>query len=576
MPGRYNNWSGRVDNSISFSEKPAPNHKVYQPKYSDRLKKLLAEKMDKLSDWGVLSFPDEVGVTCEYLSPSMLVPKQEKGEFRLVTDFASLNRYIKKPPTASPTIQDAKEALAKKRFFAFLDLSNYYYQSGMGREDIQYLGVLHPYRGVMCYAVEPQGLKGASEHAYEKLSRIFGDICQEDKAFRQADSLFALGDTMEELHVNLEEIFRRIRLNGLTIKPSKIIIAPKKSILFGWEWEDGKWSPTTHTTSTLERVPLPTTSTQLRSYLGSFKQFSDCIDDYGEILTKLEKMTCAKGTKLQWTPEQEAAFKHSQDVIAKLQGVYFPRPDDQLITYSDYSEENNAISGRLEIVREENGQVKRLHGGFYSAVLTTVKKRWPCEGEAMGVKMVVEFFASHIRNSEKVTVHYTDNAPTVDAWNLSRRGASAFLSGLSTLSVEVRHKAGKDMHTSDFLSRNLKKCEHANCSVCSFIQKWDTIGENCADIRSLTITEVNSGDAAMPFHQRKTWYNLQVSDSVHSKLRHLIEVSQSPEKRRTKGDYTRLKLMHNLYIKGDLRIEKDGLITVRSKSSLACLFSLAG
>ena len=574
-PGRYNNRAGHVDNSINFSERPAPNHKVYQPKYSDEMKKLVADKMDKLEGWGVLTFPDKVGVTCEYLSPSMLVPKAEKGEFRLVTDFASLNRYIKKPPTASPTIQDAKEALAKKRYFAHLDLSNYYYQSGMSREDIQYLGLLHPFRGVMCYAVEPQGLKGASEHAYEKLSRVFGRLCQEDKAFRQADSLFALGDTLEELHTNLELIFEKIRANGLTIKPSKIIVAPKKSILFGWEWCEGKWTPTSHTTSALERVPLPTTSTQLRSYLGSFKQFSDCVDNYGEILSTLEKMTCAKGTKLQWTEEQKKAFSDSQSAIAKLQGVFLPRKDDQLITYSDYSEENNAVGGRMEIVREEDGKVKRLHGGFFSAILSTVKKRWPCEGEAMGVKMVVEFFASFIRNSSKVTVHYTDNAPTVDAWNLSRRGAystspklSSFLSGLSTLSVEVRHKAGKDMHTSDFLSRHPMKCGHENCTVCSFIKKWDTIGENCVDIRSVSITEVSNGEAAMPFHQRKTWLGLQTSDSVHAKLRHLIEVSQSPEKKKTRGDFTRLKLMHNLYIKGDLRVERDGLITVRSKTNL--------
>ena len=574
-PGRYNNATGHVDNSINFSERPAPNHKVYQPKYSDVMKKHLADKMDKLMDWGVLTFPDKVGVTCEYLSPSMLVPKAEKGEFRLVTDFASLNRYIRKPPTASPTIQDAKEALAKKRFFAHLDLSNYYYQSGMSREDIQFLGVLHPYRGVLCYAVEPQGLKGASEHAYEKLSRIFGTLCREEKAFRQADSLFALGDSLEELHQNLEMIFAKIRLNGLTIKPSKIIIAPEKSILFGWEWRKGQWSPTSHTTSALERVPQPTTSTQLRSYLGSFKQFSDCIDNYGEILSKLEKMTCAKGTKLEWTEEQSNAFKESQVAIAKLQGVYLPRPDDQLITYSDYSEEHNAVGGRLEIVREENGQTKRLHGGFFSSILTTVKKRWPCEGEAIGVKMVVEFFSSYIRNSDKVTVHYTDNSPTVAAWNLSKRGAystspklSSFLSGLSTLSVEVRHKAGKDMHTSDYLSRNPKKCDHENCTVCSFITKWDKIGENCAEIRSVNIEDVNSGEVAMPFNQRKTWLSLQHADSVHSKLKHLIEVSQTPEKKKTRGDYTRLKLMHNLYTKGDLRVEKDGLITVKAKSSL--------
>ena len=55
---------------------------------------------------------------------------------------------------------------------------------------------------------------------------------------------------------------------------------------------------------------------------------------------------------------------------------------------------------------------------------------------------------------------------------------------------------------------------------------------------------------------------------MHSKLKHLIEVCQVPEKRRTKGENTRLKLMHNLYTRGDLRVEKDGLITVRPKSAL--------
>ena len=68
---------------------------------------------------------------------------------------------------------------------------------------------------------------------------------------------------MEELRNNLEEIFIKIKDNGLTLKPSKIIVAPKRSVLFGWNWEEGLWTPTSHTTSALERVPLPKTSTQL-------------------------------------------------------------------------------------------------------------------------------------------------------------------------------------------------------------------------------------------------------------------------------------------------------------------------
>ena len=85
----------------------------------------------------------------------------------------------------------------------------------------------------MCYACKPQGLKGGSKHAYKKLNRIFGMLCRDGKAIGQADSLFAMGDTLVELRDNLELVFERIKLNGLRVKPSKIIVAPRKSILFG-------------------------------------------------------------------------------------------------------------------------------------------------------------------------------------------------------------------------------------------------------------------------------------------------------------------------------------------------------
>ena len=49
--------------------------------------KLLADKMDKLEQWGVLVKPEELGIVPEFVVPSMLTPKPEPGEFRLVTDF---------------------------------------------------------------------------------------------------------------------------------------------------------------------------------------------------------------------------------------------------------------------------------------------------------------------------------------------------------------------------------------------------------------------------------------------------------------------------------------------------------
>ena len=66
----------------------------------------------------------------------------------------------------------------------------------------------------------------------------------------------------------------------------------------------------------------------------------------------------------------------------------------------------------------------------------------------------------------------------------------------------------------------------------------------------------------MPFTQRPGWLKVQQNDRTHQQLPWLINTSQSPEKRKTKGDNTTLKLLHNLYKKGQLKKAPDGFITI--------------
>ena len=89
--------------------------------------------------------------------------------------------HIKKLQTVAPTISEVKEKLAKFKYHIQLDLSNYFYQGGMRIEDCQYLATPHPFRGLRVYVCEPQGLKNASEHAYERLGLVYGDLCEQEK-----------------------------------------------------------------------------------------------------------------------------------------------------------------------------------------------------------------------------------------------------------------------------------------------------------------------------------------------------------------------------------------------------------
>ena len=67
----------------------------------------------------------------------------------------------------------------------------------MQKVDVQYLGTVHPFKGVRVYTCDPQGCKGASERGYEKLVRIYGDMIQDEKLAQMADGLHVLGKTVD-------------------------------------------------------------------------------------------------------------------------------------------------------------------------------------------------------------------------------------------------------------------------------------------------------------------------------------------------------------------------------------------
>ena len=71
----------------------------------------------------------------------------------------------------------------------------------------------------------------------------------------------------------------------------------------------------------------------------------------------------------------------------------------------------------------------------------------------------------------------------------------------------------------------------------------------------------------MPMTQRKIWKNIQLKDPVHCKLLHLIQTRQLPASKKRNGDYTKIKLLHNQYAQGNLLVDSDGLIVVKSPNA---------
>ena len=325
----------------------------------------------------------------------------------------------------------------------------------------------------------------------------------------------------------------------------------------------------------LTSAPVPTTIKQLRSFLGSFKQLSSSLPGYAVTIRALEQVVANKNSaeKIVWTEELQASFEAAKKLAANPVGIAEPRPDDYLQTFSDYSAETRAVGGRLVIIRKNDlGEESQLIGGFFNVILDQHKANWlPCEGEAAGIRLVLEHYKHYIRESNNPTIHFTDSQSCVLAWKRSLRGAfsassriSTFLTGLSVLPVELRHRPGKLMFTSDFASRNPTQCKSKRCQICKFAHQWEDMGDRASEIRGLTIQDVNAGRTLMPMIQRSTWSNIQKRDPIYSKIVQLINTQQLPETKRTKGIHTKVKLPHNLYTQGKLYIDTDGLILMRS------------
>ena len=575
-PGKYNGSYGRVNTSIELASQPTPNSKVYLPSYSDKQLEIMGDLMDTLMDYGVLQRPEDLGITPTVVSPSLLIPKAEPGEYRLVTDFSGLNKHIRKYPSVSPTINEARNALAKKRYFVHLDLANFFFQSGLDNKDSKFLSTFHPFRGLVTYVVTPQGLKNSSEQGYEMLARVYGDMIRDRRLVRQADSVFPQGDTFEECLANYEETLYRARRANLTFKPGKVVICPLKIVLFGWKLENSRWSPTAHTTSSLSIAERPTNVFGLRSFLGSFKVFCECVPRYAELLHELEKLVGGRSSteKIVWTDELIKVFEKAKKATNDVTAITVPRPTDKLRTYSDFSMDARAVGGRLEIVREEDGEEKVYHGGFFSVVLDKYKAAWvPCEAEAAGVRLTLMHYEPYIRENNHPTQHFTDNMPVVQAWRRCQQGKfsassriSTFLVNLSSLSVELIYKPGKMMVSADYSSRHPVPCEEkTGCQVCKFAGEWQSMGDSSSNIGSITVSDVLEGRVIMPFIQRNTWLGQQLVDKVHIKLRELIRTGQHPDKKKTKGDFTVLKKLYGLYQAGDLDIQADGLVMVKMR-----------
>ena len=570
-PGTYNGYFGNVDCSLNFIKEPPSSIKARLPSYSHDKLVIMATLMDDMERMGVLCRPEDLNITPRNVHTSYLVPKSD-GTYRFVTDFTNLLPFIGKLEVVSPSISQAKRILSSFKYHVELDLSHCFWQGSIHPHDSQYLATPHPFGGLRVYRKEPQGIRNASEHNSERLARIFGDLEMNKQMCRMADGLYIGGQSLDELSANLCTVLQRAKLSGLTFKPSKVVVCPVTTILFGWKKSGSQWMPTNHVISPLSQAPQPKTVKQLRGFIGAYRQLSDTIPNYATHIGNLEKYVGGKQSKehIAWSQSLLSEFENAKKSLLNIKSITIPVQSDTLHIYTDFSQLSNAIGSHLFIQRsKDDDKSKFLNGGYFSVRLDDCKTRWtPCEKECLGIKLAIHHFLPLIQNSSNRTIIHTDNLICVQAWNRLKQGlissssrVAAFLSSLSENNVEIVHYPGSKTKIADYSSRHPLPCSEKRCQVCLYAFHQTSIGDLC-DIRSITVSDLESGKAKLPLTQTPTWLKVQKEDSLHRALYNLITSGGLQPEPKLRG-HTDLKLLYNMYKKGLLSLNKSGLITIK-------------
>ena len=219
------------------------------------------------------------------------------------------------------------------------------------------------------------------------------------------------------------------------------------------------------------------------------------------------------------------------------------------------------IGATLYVVRE--GKTKL--GGFFSQQLKPEQslKWFPCEIEGLGIAGAVKFFNAYIIQSRHTTKILTDNKPYVDAYNKLCKGEfssnarlSTFLTTVSRHHAIITHLAGEVNLPSDFSSRNPVPCVSDRCQVCLFVSQLDD-----SVVRSVTVSDIKSGNVKMPFTSRMAWLATQGECPELRRVKAQLQQGTRPSKKDTRSTNVKRYL-------DKVTIANDGLLVVKKSDPL--------
>lgn len=428
----------------------------------------------------------------KYSSPLIVIPKKMdnsgKKKYRLVIDYRKLNEITVDDKYPLPNIDSILDKLGRAQYFTTLDLAKGYHQILVKEEDREKTAFITPH-GLYEFVRMPFGLKNAPATFQRFMNEVLRDYINKTCVV-YLDDILIFSTSLQEHIKAIKEIFDVLERKNLKIQMDKCNFLKKETEFLGHILTDKGMKPNPDKIKIIQKLELPRTERQIKSFLGITGYYRKFIKDYAKVAQPITKYL-KKGVKINIKdPTYVEAFEKLKNLISSHPILRFPNFEKQFTLTTDAS--NYALGA---VLSQEGHPVC-----FASRTLNNHERNYSAtDKEFLAIIWSVNYFRPYLYG-RKFKIQ-TDHQPIkylqakYKGKDLSPRH-QRWLLKLGEYDCDIEYLKGKENKVADFLSRlenneNTENIREDNNSDLNLIGNIEEESECNATIHS---TEENLND----------------------------------------------------------------------------------
>ena len=391
-----------------------------------------------------------------WASPIQLIMKKD-GTVRFCIDYRTVNTLIEHDAYPLPLIGDLIVRLADATIFSTLDLKSGYWQIPLTEKSKPVTAFSTP-DGHYEFNVLPFGIAVAPAVFQRTMSSLFKEI---SFVAIYMDDIVVFSKTPQEHEQHLQIVLHRLETFGFKLNKKKCQYHQSEIDYLGLRISNGSMQPIVEKIKAVTEIRVPTSRTEIQSFLGLVNFYRDFCPDLAETSIPLYELT-HKNKTFEWNNKHQEAFDKVKQLITNAPLLKIPALSKPFIIATDAS----AVALGAVLSQGYNGKEHPI--SFASRVLTEAEKNYSViEKELLAIVFAIKKFRCYVYG-HRFTI-FCDHNPLqfIATMKDPTKRIARWLMWLQDYDFKVVYRPGKQNTNADCLSR---------CSVMAL-----TMANDCDD-----------------------------------------------------------------------------------------------